>query len=309
MTMEKVLVVGAGAIGGYFGALLTRSGADVAMMAREGRDTSYLSSGYRILDGPDEGTYFPRAWTKGADAGPDLVLLAVKTYDTDAACRTLEPLIGRGSTVLVLQNGVERAEAVRDTLGADCAVAGVVYLESVLDAPGRVRYLSGARKIVLGGPSPDRVRQVAALLERAEIAHEVPEQFRPAEWRKLALVSAANGLTAITKGRFGDILDAPYGHGVVWQILDEAASAARAEGVELGEAFADDGLAFLTELGPALRSSMLRDVEQGRRTEVDALNGEVVRRADRAGVPAPTNRMVALVLGMHNERITGGGAR
>lgn len=307
--MENILVVGAGAIGGYFGALLTRSGSDVAMMGRPGQDMSYLSAGYRIIDGPDEGTYRPHAWSEAEPTIPDLVVLAVKTYDTEAACDAIRPLVGEKSTVLVLQNGIERAQAVRDLLGLDNAIGGVVYLESVLDAPGEVRYLSGARRIVLGGPDPERLQRVSDLLGRSDINHDVPEDFRPAEWRKFALVSAANGLTSITKGRFGDILDNPYGRAVVWQILDEAATAGRADGVALDDSFADDGLAFLTELGPALRSSMLRDVERGRRTEVDALNGEVVRRADRAGTPAPTNRMVALVLDMHNRRIAAGEGR
>lgn len=307
MTVQRALVVGAGAIGGYFGALLTRAGIDVAMLPRPGHDVSHLTAGVRIVDGPDAGTYFPRAWTADETAKPDLILVAVKAYDTDAACSVVKDLLSAESTVLVLQNGIERGEAVNQALGIDRAVSSVVYLESVQESPGRVRYLSGARKIILGGPDAGHVARAAEALRRADIAHEVPEEFRPAEWRKFSLVCAANGLTALTKGRFGDILENPHGPKVVWEILSEATRVASAEGVDLGGSFADDGLAFLTELGPALRSSMLRDVERGRRTEVAVLNGELVARSDRAGIAAPVNRLVSLVLDMHNRRVATGG--
>jgi 2-dehydropantoate 2-reductase len=309
VTVQRVLVVGAGAIGGYFGALLTRAGADVAILSRNGRDDTYLSSGVRIVDGPDAGTYFPRAWTADEPSAPDLIVIAVKAYDTAAACAVVEPLVREDTTVLVLQNGIERGVAVDEALGIVRTVSSVVYLESVQESPGVVRFLSGARKIVLGGPDPAQVARVAELLRRADIVHEVPEQFPPAEWRKFSLVCAANGLTALTKGTFGDVLGNPYGPRVVWEILSEATRVASAEGVDLGGSFADEGLAFLTELGPALRSSMLRDVERGRRTEVAVLNGELVARADRTGTAAPTNRLVSLVLDMHNRRVaTAGGA-
>lgn len=305
--MPQVLVVGAGAIGGYFGALLTLGPCQVTFVARGAHAQAVADHGMRIESGPDEGTYPVNVVSDAADAPPpDLVLLGVKTYDTGAACEALRSVLQPSSVVLELQNGVGRASVVDQMLGGQHTLVGVVYMESALEAPGVVRYLSGARKIVAGeqhGPPGERVQALSQLLTAAGIVHEIPADVRPQAWRKFALVCAANGLTGLTGGSFGEILASSLGPQVVRQILQEVVAVATAEGVDLGNSFTDESLAFLTAMGPALKSSMLRDVERGRQTEVDALNGTVVALAQRHHLPAAANSVITLALGMRGARV------
>lgn len=306
----EVLVIGAGAIGGYFGAVLAGAGHAVTMVAREQHLTALRDRGVEIVGGPDACVAPVRAVQRAADAPrPDLVLFAVKTYDTEAAAADLRPLVDDATLVLELQNGVDRAEAVQAALGRGTVLAGTVYMESQLDAPGVVRYLSGARRILFGQPDrtevPATVAWLRGVLQAAGIDAVAPADVRHALWGKFVLVCAANALTALTRSPFGQVLTAPHGPAVVADLLGEAVAVGRACGVDLGEDAVDRSAAFLTELGPRLRSSMLRDLERGRPVEVDALNGTVVRLGEQRGIAVGCNRLVTLALSLHNQRVEG----
>jgi 2-dehydropantoate 2-reductase len=303
----KVLVVGAGAIGGYVGAALARDGHAVTMLARGEHAAALRRRGMEIVDGPDQGVAAVEV-VERLDQAPlaDLVLFAVKSYDTDALAAALAPVLAPEATVLELQNGVDRAEVLESALGRGRVLAGTVFMESALDAPGVVRYLSGARRIVLGEPrggASDRAVRVRDALRRAGLEAEAPDDVRPALWGKFVLVCAANALTALTRRPFGAIVADDRGRRVVRGVLEEGVAVAVAAGVDLGPDAVDRSLSFLVELGPALRSSMLRDAERGRRVEVDALNGHLVRRADELGVDVPRNELIAMALEIHNRAV------
>lgn len=307
----QVLVVGSGAIGGYFGSILARAGHDVTMLVRPKHRDQIRRGGFRIIGGPDAGTAKVETVSYLAAAGtPDLVLFAVKSYDTEEVARPLRTVLGKSSVVLELQNGVDRAEAIEAIVGKGHVLAGTVYLESVLDGPGAVRYLSGARRIVFGEIGAGRSERVDALREtlvQAGINAETPDEIRPALWHKYILVCAANGLTALTKAPFGDIVAFPPGRDLVADVLREAVAVGRALGIELGHDYVEKSLAFLEDMGPKLRSSMLRDIELDRRTEVEAIHGYLVRQSIGLGVPVPLTRLIWLALTLHNQRVTGGG--
>ena len=305
--MVPVLVVGAGAIGGYFGALLARSGHPVTMLAR-GANLKALQAGqFVIRGGPDDGTAPVRAVAQIADAAaPALVLFAVKAYDTDALARELASTLPEDSVVLELQNGVDRAEDLQRILG-DRVLAGTVFMEARVDQPGTVQYLSGARRIHLGEPDgsglSERVGRFGRYLKAAGIDAQTHADVRPALWGKFVLVCAANSLTALTGSPFGQIISNPLGRDTVAGLLGETAAVAAACGVDLGDDVVERSLSLLEELGPGLRSSMLADVERSRPVEVEALNGTVIRLADQLQLEAPINRIVTLVLGAHNDRV------
>jgi 2-dehydropantoate 2-reductase len=303
----EVLVAGSGAIGGYFGALLVRGGHRVTMLARGPHLAALRADGLRIAGGPDEGAVAVESVEDLSEApAPDLVLFAVKTYDTTAVAEALRPRLHDDSIVLGLQNGVDRAEAIGEIVGGDRVLAGTVFMESVLEAPGVVRYLSGARRIVFGEPhgvASDRVRRVHEVLLDAGINAEAPGDVRPQLWTKYALVCAANALTALTRRPFGGLLQAPGGRQVITDLIAEVVTIARAKGVALDDDIVPHSVAFLEGMGPKLRSSMLRDIERGRRVEVDALNGHVVALSDELGLPAPANRVVALTLSLYNDTL------
>ena len=308
MTGLEVVVAGSGAIGGYFGALLARGGHRVTMLARGPHLAALRREGLRIAGGPDESTVLVETVRDLAEApAPDLVLFAVKTYDTSEVARALRPLVHDEAVVLELQNGVDRAEAIGEIVGVDRVLAGTVFMESVLETPGVVRYLSGPRRIIFGEPSggeSERVRRVFQVLADAGINAEAPEDVRPSLWTKFALVCAANSLTALTRRPFGEILPAPGGRVVITHLITEVVNLARAKGVVLEDDIVPHSVAFLEELGPRLRSSMLRDIERGRQVEVEALNGYVGTLSDELGVPAPANGVVALALRLYNRGLS-----
>ena len=309
MSGLDIVVAGSGAIGGYFGALLVRGGHHVTMLARGDHLEALRRDGLRIVGGPDEGTVPVRAVGDLAEAPPpDLALFAVKAYDTAQVAEALRPRLPDDSVVLELQNGVDRAEAIGQIVGIDRVLAGTVFMESVLEAPGVVRYLSGPRRIIFGEPTggiTDRVLRVHRVLQDAGINAEAPDDVRPSLWRKFALVCTANALTALTRSPFGRALEAPGGRQVITEMISEVVAIANASGVVLPDDIVPHSVALLEELGPQLRSSMLRDIERGRRVEVDALNGRVVALSDELGVPAPANRVVTLALSLYNDRLLG----
>lgn len=303
----KVLVVGAGAIGGYFGTILARAGHDVTMLARAAYADRIRASGFRILDGPDEGVAKVAVITDLRESTiPDLVLFAVKTYHTDDLAKSLALVVGARTLILPLQNGADRAAAIQRHLATGRVLAGTVFMESVVVEPGVVRYLSGARRVIFGeaeGGVSDAVVRLHRDLVAAGINAETPPDARVEIWRKFVLVSASNALTALTRSPVGEILAYPPGRRLVSQMMGEAVSVAAKLGIAL-PGYPEAGVQFLESLGPKLRSSMLKDVESGRLTEVDALNGYVVRRGEELGVDVSLNRMVAVALTLHNQRVT-----
>lgn len=167
-------------------------------------------------------------------------------------------------------------------------------------APGTVSYLSGARRVEIGDavrPVQERAEPVAEFLSGHGFQAIASRDPLTAAWRKLVLVSTANALTAATRKPFGDVISGVTGRSVASTMMREAVEVARKDGAELAPGHAEEAMAFLTELGPSLRSSMLHDVERGRPTEVDFLNGEVVRRGREHSTATPLHELAWLVLG------------
>lgn len=293
-------MLGAGAIGTYVGGLLARNGHDVSVIVRPG---AAHPGTLEILQGPDAGNCGRVAVVdRLADASPaDLVLVTVKTYDTDVAARQLvsSPALIKDTTVLELQNGVDRAQSIDAVLGRGLTLAGTIFLECRLEQPGQVRFLSGARRILLGEPDgavSARATRVGALLQDAGFVVQDDRDVRPGLWRKFMLVCAANALTGMTRQAFGGIISDPLGRKVTAGIIAEVVAVGRAEGIDLPGDVVEESVAFLRKIGPQLRSSMLHDVLRGRSTEVDALNGTVVRLAQTHDIHVPRNELLTLAL-------------
>ncbi len=299
--MTRLLVVGLGAIGGYAAPVLSAHGADVHVLAR-GRTLDVVRrEGLRITGGPDAVTAHPTVWGDLDDAGPfDVVLIATKAHDTAAAVAAVRDHLAPDPLVLALQNGVGRGAVVSSLLGRDVGLDGVVYLEARMEEPGVVTFLSGARRFEIGDPTHDvaqRAEPLARVLSASGLHAVASADPHTAAWRKLVLVATANSMTGATRERFGALIADDEGREVARTLLAEGVAVAAADGADLGPDFATEAFDFLVEVGPSLRSSMLHDVERGRRTEVDALNGDVVRRGAALGVPTPAHRVMHLVLG------------
>jgi 2-dehydropantoate 2-reductase len=289
-----VVVVGAGAVGGYFGALLARAGERVTFLARGAHLHAIRANGLAVRSPLGDFVVHCEAVEDPARAGEaDVVLFTVKTYDNPVAARLLPPLLGERGVVLTLQNGVDSAEELAAVVGPRRVLAGAAYVATALVEPGIIEQTGTHRRIVFGevfGDPPrlsDRVLAIREALERAGVDVEAVADARGPLWEKFVYLAPFSGFTAAARLPIGPLWQDDLIRGQLLAAFDEVASVAAAERIELPDGAIDRIRAYTAALPPATRSSLLIDLAQGRRLEVESLQGSVVRRAARAGVAVP----------------------
>lgn len=313
----RVAVYGAGAVGCYFGAKLAEAGTPVTLIGRAAHVDAIRRDGLLF-----ESTGTQRRIRIDAETRPeavrdaDVVLFCVKTRDTDAAARQLVPLLRPGAVVVSLQNGVDNVERMR-TSGID-ALGAVVYVAAAMTGLGHLRH-SGRGDLVVGecgrrpnepsggsaageaaaaaaSPSP-RTLEIARLFENAGVPCRLEADVRPALWDKLVMNCAYNAISALGRARYGAIIDDADVRKLMRETIEECVAVAKADGVPLADASEHYDAAM--RLGEAMReasSSMEQDLSSGRLTEIDSLNGYVVRRGEASGVPTPANRVLTTLV-------------
>lgn len=294
----RVAVLGAGAVGCYFGGMLARAGAPVTLIGRPAHVDAFRRDGL-LLDTLQfrERVAVAAATDAAAVAGADFVLVGVKSGDTETAARSMAPHLVRGATIVSLQNGVDNAARMRPLVDAE-VVAAVVYVGCQMAGPGHVRHTGRGDLVVggAGGGGMERAAAVAALFERAGVPCRVSDNVDGELWTKLIINCAYNAVCALSRLPYGPMIASPWSREVMPQVVDEAVAVARAEGVRLDT---DDLIGRVWKIGeamPAQISSTAQDIGLGKPTEIDALNGYVATRGEALGVPAPVNRtLYALV--------------
>jgi 2-dehydropantoate 2-reductase len=299
----KIAVVGAGGVGGYFGARLARGGEDVHFLARGAHLAAMRERGLQIrsvLGDLDLGPTDTHATDNPADIGPSqVVLFTVKSYDTDAASTSLPPLLGPDSVVISLQNGIDNEEKLAARIGAERVAGGAAYIFAGIAEPGVVRHTGGPARIVFGeldGRRTPRLEAFLAACRRAGIDAHIVDDIRAALWTKYILICAQSGLTAATRRPLGVVRETPPSWNLFRQVLEEGVNVARAEGVAVPDDLVERTLSNMTALPPNLYSSLYDDLVAERRMEVETLQGELSRRAERSGVPAPATSALYAVL-------------
>jgi 2-dehydropantoate 2-reductase len=302
--------IGAGAVGGYYGALLARHGVDVRFIARGAHLEAIRSHGLRIASPFGDFTVTTRAESDPARIGPvDVVVHTVKTYDNMTAIPLIRPLLGPSTLVLTLQNGVDSAEEIAAVIGEAATVAGATYVATAIEAPGVIRQTGTHRRIVFGEyysastQITPRVQALADVLSEAGVQAEPVPDVRPALWEKFAYLAPFAAFTGAARMPIGPIWSDKDTRGLFLDAIDEVAAVARADGVVLPAGYRQRIVEYTGGLPPSTRSSMLIDLQIGKRTEVEALQGSVVRRGRRTGVPTPIMAALYAVLKPH-----GGGA-
>ena len=285
----KVAVMGAGAVGCYFGGLLARSGHDVTLIARPQHVDAIGRDGLRMETRTfDERVRVEASADPAAVQGADLVLFCVKSTDTESAGAQLRPFLDPGALVLCLQNGVDNAERLRTVLPPQQVAAAVVYVATEMAGPGHVKH-HGRGELVIEPAA--RSVAVAQALAAAGVPTEVSTNVRGALWGKLIINCAYNAVSAIAQRPYGQNVASVGIPEVMSDVVDECLAVARAEGVQLpGDMH--EAVRRLVETMPTQSSSTAQDLARGKPTEIDHLNGLVVRLGAAHGIPTPANRVL-----------------
>jgi 2-dehydropantoate 2-reductase len=294
----RIAVVGAGAVGGYFGGLLARAGAPVVMIGRPAFVEAVKKNGLFLDTVQFQESVKVEASTElSAARGADIVLFCVKTTDNAATARALAPLLAPGALVLSLQNGVDNVEQIRAAAAIE-ALPTVVYVAASVPEPGRVKHVGRGDLVV--GPENEKTKRVAALFSRAQVACRISENIEGELWTKLTWNCALNAVSALGHAKYGLIAGSADAWKVVETAVYEVLAVARAAkihppGLEDPKAALAGALKIATQMAEAL-SSTAQDLNRGKRTEIDSLNGFIARRGAELGVPTPVNQaMYALV--------------
>jgi 2-dehydropantoate 2-reductase len=292
MTDDRIAIMGAGAVGCYYGALLARAGAPVTLIGRQALAGAVAAHGLLLEEGGrTERIEVPVATTPEAVGGAGLVLLTVKAGDLEAACRAIAPHLAPDAVVLSLQNGVGQADRAAALLGRP-VIATVVYAAVAMAGPGRVRHSGGGRLILADGPAS---AAVARRLGAAGIPAEVSPDVARTLWTKLTVNCVYNALSAIARQPYGPIVAQPGAEQVMRAAMEECRAVAAAAGVALPEDLWRS-VRDIAEAMPAQYSSMAQDLMRGRPTEIEFLNGEILRRAAAAGIPVPVNTTLCVLV-------------
>ena len=296
----KIGVVGAGGVGGYYGARLASAGAEVGLIARGDHLAAIREHGLRVRADDGDFTVRVAASDDPADIGPcDAVLFCVKSYDTDQAAALLGPLLKPETGVVSLQNGVDNEEKIAARIGPGHVIGGASFILAHIAEPGVVEQVGSVRRVIFGeldGSRTERIERLLAEFRNAEIDSDVADDIRVVLWDKFAFLCALAGLTAVTRLPIDKLLAVPESRNLFREMVGEVALVARAEGVELAVDIVDQKTAFAENLGPDSFSSLHHDLVTGHRLELDALHGEVTRRAARHGILVPVSEMIYSLL-------------
>ncbi len=302
--MQQTMIVGAGSVGGFFGAHLAKRNAAVSFLLRPGTLQAVRDRGLTIRSGSGTFTVHPPAAADPRELPtPDLVILAVKAYDLDAAMDQLAPVLTERTVLLTLQNGVDVEDRLLARLQRDCVVGGVAYIYSRIVEPGVIEHFKkGAVSVgeLMGHRSP-RLEGIVDLFTRAEIPCQVSNDIRRTKWEKMCWNCVFNPLTVIINDRVSKALDQPELLGVIGQIVGEVAAVSAGVKVPLADDMTDRVLRWSQEIRD-IHTSMYDDWKGGRPTEIDSLNGYVVRRARELGIPVPLNEALTAIIKVLTER-------
>jgi len=303
----KVLVMGSGGVGGYYGAVLHRAGHDVTFVARGDHLDAIRRDGLRVESvGSGDFTIRPNATDKPDPShAADLVLYCVKGYDNDEAIPLLAPAVAAHTSVLTLQNGIGSGDVLTQAFGAERVLLGATYIDALKLGPGVVAETGRVREIIFGeerGDTSARATMVRDALAAADIDVELTATIVSALWGKLLYICALSGMMCITRATFPEILSNPGTEQMTWAVMRELENVAAAKGIALppdGVNRTMERLRLVTDRGI---SSMLTDLQRGGRLEVHVLNGAVSRLGKESSVATPVNDFITACLTIAHER-------
>ena len=300
----RIVIMGAGGLGGYFGARLAAAGNDVAFVARGAHLAAIRQAGLRVTSAL--GDLHLRDVVATDDPSTlepaDVVIIGVKLWDTEAAATAVKPLVRPGTAVVSFQNGVGKDDVLAGVLGREAIIGGVGQIGVVIASPGVIAHTGTMAKLIFGELDNRRSARVEALHAAciaAGIDAEIAADIGLAIWQKFVFLVAMSGCTASMRSTIGPIRANPQARAFFLDIVREAVAVGRAMGVALPEDYAAQRMAFVDALPPQMTASMQGDLARGNRLELPWLSGAVVDLGEKLGVPTPFNRAVRDVLALY----------
>ena len=297
----RIVIMGAGGIGGYFGARLAAAGNDVAFIARGAHLAAMRANGLvvRSTRGDLHLTDITATDDPNTLARADLVLIGVKLWDTEAAATAVKPLVRPGTAVVSFQNGIEKDDVLARILGREAVIGGTAQISVVIAGPGVIAHTGALAKLVIGeldNRRTPRIETIAATCQTAGIETEIAADIRLATWQKFAFLVAVSACTTSMRQPIGPLRGNPQTRAFLRDVMREVVAVGQAQGVPLPADFADARLAQIDTLPADMSSSMHGDLTRGNRLEVAWLSGAVAALGGNTGVPTPLNRAVFDIL-------------
>ena len=303
----RVMVLGAGAVGGYFGGRLTEAGRDVTFLVRGPRAAALAEHGLRVASPLGDFQVPVNVATSDRVGGPyDLVLLTAKHYDLDAAIDAIRPGVGPNTAVLPLLNGLVHLDRLDAAFGPEHVLGGVAYVGAGLLPDGSIRHWNRLSGIAFGersGGVSERTRAIEALFAGTPVSAPANANILQEMWEKFVMISAMAGMNCLMRGNVGEIVATDGGAALMKEALAECRAVAEAAGYPPRREARERVEAMVTEPGSVNSASMRQDLDAGRRTEADAILGDMLRRAKGFGIATPLMRAAYTHLQVHENRL------
>ena len=303
----RILVLGAGAVGGYFGGRLAEAGRDVTFLVRAPRAAALAEKGLKVDSALGDFQVPVKVATADRVGGPyDLVILTAKHYDLDTAIDTIRPGVGPGTAVLPLLNGLVHLDRLDAAFGPDRVLGGVAYVGAVLLPDGSIRHVNRMSGIAFGergGGISERAKAIEQQFGNTPVAAPANDNILQEMWEKFVMMGAMAGMNCLMRGNVGEIVATEEGEALMVEALAECRAVAEAAGFAPRPQARERVQSLLTERGSVNSASMRQDLEAGRRTEAAAIVGDMLRRARYLGVSTPLLRAAWCHLQVHENRL------
>tara|TARA_Y100000588_G_scaffold112808_1_gene123864 strand:+ start:144 stop:1055 length:912 start_codon:yes stop_codon:yes gene_type:complete len=299
----KIMIMAAGAVGGYFGSVLSQKN-EVTFIARGQHLENIQSKGLKIIS-ETSGNYISKSPATSYPEHtykPDLVLYCVKAYQNEQAIDLIRPFIGKDTTILSLQNGIGIGHQLEENFGVDKTLLGSAYIEASVDSPGVIIERGGLCQIRFGSPLgiiSEKEQRISRLLNECSINHVLSKDISTDLWEKLIFISALSGMSCITRSTFQEIIGNKLGKQATESLLEETHSVALADGANISKHVVSEIMTHFIDQKSKLVSSMYKDMVDGKPMEVDVINGAVSKLGKKYGIPTPINDLIYAALNIH----------
>lgn len=305
----KIAIMAAGGLGSYYGALLAKDGHDVTFIARGAHLNAMRANGLVVKSPHGDVTIKPvQATDNPAEVGiVDWIIFSVKTYDNVSAAQAMKPMIGANTTVVTFQNGVDNHEQIGEIIGKEHVIVAPTQIVSNIAAPGLIEQKSPFRNSFVGevfgqGLTP-RVQTFTDMLKRTGVDVTAVVDGRVPLWHKLVFIASTSGLATLARTAPYDLFQMPEARAILRAAMEEVNAVGKAQGVKLDDDIVERQYQFTLNLKPGAKPSMQLDLEAGKRLEIDAMSGAIVRLGAAKNVPTPVHQTIYVALKMEDERV------